>query len=136
MRPILPGANVAQLCRYCKCPTAESDVLLAQYVYKTKAKILAMTQANDVVGLQLLSQQLIENNVTYALQFGTQTRRGIHGACPMEMLHATLLGIFKYVRDCLFNQMGPTSQLSKDFNSLAQQYGELLSRQSDGHTLG
>ena len=95
-----------------------------------------MTQANDVVGLQLLSQQLIENNVTYALQFGTQTRRGIHGACPMEMLHATLLGIFKYVRDCLFNQMGPTSQLSKDFNSLAQQYGELLSRQSDGHTLG
>ena len=124
------GANVAQLCRYCECPTDQSDVPLAQFEYKTKAKILAMTRANDVAGLQLLSQQLIEN-ATYALRFGTQTRRGIHGACPMEMLHATLLGIFKYIRDCLFNQMGPTSKLAADFNALAQKYGELLSRQSD-----
>ena len=34
------NANVAQLCRYCECPTDESDEPLAKYAYKTKAKIL------------------------------------------------------------------------------------------------
>ena len=48
----------------------------------------------------------------------------------MEMLHALLLGVFKYVRDCLFEQAGSTSKLSDDINALAQEYGRLLSRQS------
>ena len=56
--------------------------------------------------------------------------QGIRGACPMEMLHALLLGVFKYVCDCLFKQVGNTSQLSDDINVLAQEYGRLLSRQS------
>ena len=124
------GANVAQLCRYCECPTDESDDPLANYPYKTKAKILGLTDAEATEALQAMSQQLIRN-ATYVLRFGTQTLRSIHGACPMEMLHAMLLGIFKYVRDCLFAQLGPTSQLAADFNALAQMYGDLLSRQSD-----
>ena len=124
------NANVAQLCRYCECPTDDSDDHLALFRYKTKAKILRMTLAEDRTGLQNMSQHLIQN-ATYRIRFGSQTKRGIHGACPMEMLHATLLGIFKYVRDCFFEQMGPTSGLADDINALAQQYGDLLSRQSD-----
>ena len=89
-----------------------------------------MTEAKDWDGLQNMSQHLIQN-ATYRLRFGCQNKRGIHGACPMEMLHATLLGIFKYVRDCLFEQMGPNSILADDINALAQKYGDVLSRQSD-----
>ena len=49
----------------------------------------------------------------------------------MEMLHALLLGIFKYIRDCFFDQIGPTSTTSDEINALAQEYGDLLQRQSD-----
>ena len=66
----------------------------------------------------------------YRIRFGAHIECGIHGACPMEMLHALLLGIFKYVRDCLFEQMGPSSQLAEHFNGYAQRYGTLLNRQS------
>ena len=52
------------------------------------------------------------------------------GACRMEMLHALYLGIFKYTRDCLFKQIGETSQIADDFNAYAQKYGTMLSRQS------
>jgi hypothetical protein len=48
------------------------------------------------------------------------------------MLHALLLGIFKYVRDMFFEQIGGSSQLSTGINSLTSLYGELLSRHSDG----
>ena len=77
-----------------------------------------------------MSQQKI-HNALYAIQFGSQNHRSIHGACPVEMLHHLLLGIFKYVRDCLFEQIGPTSKLAGDINSYAKTYGDLLSRQSD-----
>jgi hypothetical protein len=47
------------------------------------------------------------------------------------MLHALLLGIFKYVRDMFFEQIGGSSQLSTGINSLTSLYGELLSHHSD-----
>jgi hypothetical protein len=56
----------------------------------------------------------------------------VHGACPIEMLHALLLGIFKYVHDMFFEQIGGSSQLSTGINcSLTSLYRELLSRHSD-----
>ena len=62
-------------------------------------------EQNDEEGLRNLSQQNIQN-AFYKIRFGYQNKQGIHGACPMEMLHALLLGVFKYVRDCLFEQAG------------------------------
>jgi hypothetical protein len=47
------------------------------------------------------------------------------------MLHALLLGIFKYICDMFFEQIGGSSQLSPGINSLTSQYGELLSCHSD-----
>ena len=122
--------NVKQLCRYCECPTSECNDPLADYPLKTVKKVQALIDANDMEGLQKLSQQYIKNAM-YKLRFGSHNDMGIHGACPMEMLHAILLGIFKYIRDCLFEQMGPKSKLSKEFNALAREYGELLTRCSD-----
>ena len=75
--------------------------------------------------------QICAKNAFHGLRFGMHNDRGIHGACPWDLLHAVLLGIFKYVRDCLFEQLGPTSATSQEVNSLAQEVGNLLARQSD-----
>ena len=122
--------NVAQLCRYCECPTDKSDDPLADYRLKTKPRINALISQNNVYALQQLSQHAI-NNCMYALRFGAHNRQGVHGACPMEMLHALLLGLFRYTRDCFFHQIGETSQTADRINAYSKQYGELLSRQSD-----
>jgi hypothetical protein len=123
--------GVKQLCRYCCCPTTKSDRPLADhYGFKTMAQIQALVDAEDFEGLKALSPQYIEN-ATYKLRFGKHNDRGVHGACPIEMLHAVLLGIFKYIRDCFFHQMGHTSDLGDKINALAQKYGELFHRQSD-----
>ena len=47
------------------------------------------------------------------------------------MLHAILLGVFKYTRETFFEHMGKTSKLAEDINGLAKMYGTLLRRQSD-----
>ena len=47
------------------------------------------------------------------------------------MLHALLLGMFKYTRDCFFDQIGETSKVAKDINALAVEIGGLFGRQSD-----
>ena len=122
--------GVKQLCRYCYCPTEKSNRPLADFAFKTIADIQALIDAEDFDGLRAISQQYIEN-ATYKLRFGMHNDRGVHGACPMEMLHTLLLGIFKYIRDCFFDQIGPTSAMADDVNALAKEYGDLLSRQSD-----
>ena len=122
--------NVAQLCRYCECPTDKSDDPRADYRPKTKRHINALIAQNNVYALQQMSQHPIDNCM-YALRFGSHNKQEIHGACPMEMLHALLLGLFKYTRDCFFQQIGETSKTADRINAYSKQYGELLSRQSD-----
>ena len=124
-------AGVAQLCRYCTCPTLESDLVNATYTMKSVPMIASLVEAENEEGLKRLSQQMIQN-AWYKIRFHpNDIGQGIHGACPSEMLHALLLGIFKYTRDCFFEQIGPTSQLANDINALAQQYGEAFGRQSE-----
>ncbi len=124
------GAGVRHLCRYCCCPTAESDDPLADYPRKTVPMIKALLDNNDVKGLKAMSQQNIKN-ATYLLRFGAHNDEGVHGACPLEMLHALCLGIFKYVRDCFFEQVGESSWLAGEIDALAIEYGVLFCRQSD-----
>ena len=122
--------NVAQLCRYCECPTDKSDRPLANYPLKTTKKIQRLIDRKDDEALKQLSQHRI-NNAMYSLRYGSHNKQGIHGACPWEMLHALLLGVFRYVRDCFFQQLGEKGKLSDKFNAYAMQYGKLFSRQSD-----
>lgn len=124
------ASKVAQLCRYCECPTGKSDDPHANYRLKTVKQVQKLVDKGDMEGLRAISQQYVQNAM-YNLQFGTHSGQGVHGSCPMEMLHALLLGIFKYARDCFFEQMGPTSQLAKLMNGLAVNYGQLFARQSD-----
>ena len=127
------GTGVAQLCRYCLCPTQESDLVRAKFGWKTKSMIQTFVDTGDFDRLKAMSQQMIENT-WYKVRFNpvsTLGYRGIHGACPSEMLHALLLRIFKYTRDCFFEQIGPTSQLAEDIDGLAQRYGDAFARQSE-----
>ena len=124
------AGKVKNLCRYCECTTDDTDDPFANYPMKTKAKIKSMCDNNDVEGLLNISQHCIKNSMN-KIRFGYHNVRGIHGVCPMDMLHALLLGIFKYIRDCFFQQIGPDSKLADDINACACQYGEFISRQSD-----
>ena len=128
------GKGVQQLCRYCTCPTDHSDHVRASYPKKTTPLMQGLVDAKDFDGLKKMSQQIIQNawyKIRFTPALGGLPTPGVHGSCPSEMLHALLLGVFKYTRDCFFDQIGPTSQLAKDFNSLAQQYGDQFARQSD-----
>ena len=122
-------SEVAQSCRCCMCPTEDSDNYHANYPMKTKEQIQSLIEAKNDDALQKMSQHSIDN-AFYPIRFGAHNNQGVHGACPMEMLHALLLGIFKYVRDCFFEQLGATSKLADDINSLSRRYGEYFARQS------
>ena len=122
--------KVAMLCRYCLCPTDDSDDHLAKHKYKQEATIKKLVDANNVEALRKISQQPV-NNAFHGLRFGLQNDRGIHGACPLELLHALLLGIFTRMRDCFFSQIGKDSTTAEEINALSKLYGKLFTRQSD-----
>jgi hypothetical protein len=122
--------GVKQLCRYCQCPTASTDDPNADYPMKTEPMMLRLLATNNAAKLKELSQIGIKN-AFHGLRFGLHNNRGIHGACPWELLHAILLGIFKYTRDCFFAQMGATSATASEINALAVVLGAHFARQSD-----
>jgi hypothetical protein len=124
------GKDVKQLCRYCQCPNAETDNPDAVYPYKSETLLRKLFEKKNAERLKELSQIGIEN-AFHGLRFGLHNDRGIHGACPWELLHAILLGIFKYARDCMFAQIGATSATAGEINALAVIIGAQFARQSD-----
>ena len=124
------GEKVKCLCRYCLCPTAEADDQQARYPLRVAETIRKMVKRDDERGLKRVSQQNI-NNALHELRFGLHNGMGVHGACPMELLHHILLGIFKYVRDQFFIQIGIKSEAAEEINALAKILGKFFARQSD-----
>ena len=122
--------GVACLCRYCVCPMADTDQPYHDFARKSPEMITQLVRKNDLEELKRVSQQDIFN-VWYEFEFGLHNKLGIHGACPMELLHWIQLGIYKYAREALFGRFGPYSHLSRRFNELASQMGYLFQRQSD-----
>ena len=122
--------KVQQLCRYCMCPTEDTDNPKANYKFKTEPMMKKLLEKRDVEKLRNMSQSCVPN-AFHDLRFGLHNDRGVHGACPFELLHAVLLGIFKYARDCLFEQVGESSATAKEVNALAQEIGRHLQKQSD-----
>ena len=124
------GKHIKQLCRYCQCPNEDTDDPQAKHPYKTEPQIRSLFEKGKAQKLKSLSQ-VNAKNAFHGLRFGLHNKRGIHGSCPWELLHAVLLGIDKYARDCFFDQMGKTSATAEEINSLSKLIGTLLSRQSD-----
>jgi hypothetical protein len=124
------SGNVKCLCRYCCCPTEESDDPSAKYPMKTPVMIEKAIARQEWHKFTDWSQHIIKN-AWYDVNFGSHSNRGIHGACPSEMLHQLLLGMFLHCRNTFFEQTGAKSQAALTVNALAAKYGKLLQRQSD-----
>jgi hypothetical protein len=127
------GAGVQCLCRYCVCPTHQSDEAYRTHALKSQGMIEDLIRKKDTKKLKRLSQQEFWN-AWYDFRFGLHNKLGIHGACPMEILHWIQLGQFKYSRGNLFAQTGNYSDLSKNINGVATSMGYLMKRQSDRDT--
>ena len=124
--------NVGNLCRYCVCPTAVSDNPYRTHQRKSPGMIQALIDDDDDEGLRNLSQQKLMN-VWYQVKFGSHNEFGVHGACPVDLLHWLQIGKYKYKRECFFAQTGESSNLSKSINTLACMHGAMFERQSDRH---
>ena len=122
--------NVKHLCRQCHVPTMEADNHRANYAPKTQKEIEKLIQKGKLEKLKDISQHYIKN-AWYGCRFNLGNDRGIHWACPSEMLHAMQLGIFKYTRDIFFDFIGNDAQIAQEINGLARIYGKLISHQSE-----
>jgi hypothetical protein len=123
-------SSTQQICRKCHIPLQRADDHMANYKLKTVSEIKKLVENADLEGLKALSQTYLRN-AFYNVRFSTGNDHGIHGSCPSELLHAFLLGTFKYLRDIFFEMIGVKSELAKLINALAKIYGKLFARQSD-----
>ena len=123
-------SKAQQICRKCHCPLKYADDYMANYKPKTVDEIRKLIDKADLDGLKALSQTYLQN-AFYKLRFSQGNKAGVHGACPSELLHAFLLGTFKYVRDSFFELIGKESETARQINALAQVYGKFYVRQSD-----
>ena len=124
------AGNVQHVCRACHCPLQQANDHLHKPVYKTVPEIQKLVHRADLDGLKSISQSNLIN-AFHKVRFNLGNTRGIHGGCPADMLHTIQLGIFKYLRDIFFRDLGATSSISKDINGLAKVFCRLLGRQSD-----
>ena len=123
-------SNTKQICRQCHIPLAEADDHLHKIKRKTVSEIRKLVEQADLNGLKALSQTYLKN-AFHNLRFSLGNDWGVHGSCPAEMLHAFLLGTFKYIRNVFFEILGKDSELSKMINALAMEFGKFFVRQSD-----
>ncbi len=119
-----------QICRYCHCKTEEADDHLHKPKPKTKTEIRQLVRDQNHDRLKEISQHYLLN-AFWKVRFSVAVTAGIHGSCPSEMLHALLLGIFKYTREIFFHELGAQAAGGKDMNALAQLYCGHFCRQSD-----
>ena len=119
-----------QNCRNCHVRTLASDDHLHKCKPKTMSEIKKLVENADAEGLRALSQQHL-TNAFYKVRFSMGNDKGVHGSCPAELLHAFLLGTFKYIRDVFFALVGKSSEGARKINALAAEYGKAFVRQSD-----
>ena len=122
--------SAQQICRKCHIPLQQADDHLAKHKLKTVREIQKLVQKANLSGLKALSQTYL-TNAFHKVRFSMGNDQGIHGSCPSELLHAFLLGTFKYLRDIFFEMIGNESEGARLMNALAKVYGKLFSRQSD-----
>ena len=122
--------NTQQICRKCHIPLRTCDDHLANYRFKTVHEIQELVQKRNFRGLKDISQTYL-TNAFHDLRFSMGNNRGIHGSCPSEMLHAFLLGTFKYIRDIFFEYIGKDSEGARVINALSKVYSKFFARQSD-----
>lgn len=124
------NAGVKNLCRYCVCPTEDSDNPEARYEFKSVPMLKPLVDDGDEEALRQISQQM-NQNAWWKIRFSPANNRGVHGSCPSEILHAVLLGIFLYLRNTFYDKVGKTSKYAKAMDTLSQLIGDHFGRQSE-----
>jgi len=134
--------NVKTLCRFCTCPTMQSSWVYGDKNAEQKTEdwikgLVDMAFGDDEeeasaakIALKDISQRLLRN-AYHKLRFALHNDAGVHGACPSEMLHMILLGIFKYIILGLKENIGRTSKAIDEVNALARTIGKYFKHQSD-----
>ena len=118
------------ICRTCHIPRESCDDHTHTIVYKTKTEITNLVSRGNTKRLKEISQNVLTNAFD-ALRFSTGNDRGVHGSCPSEMLHQLLLGVFSYLREIFFQQVGKDSKLASEIDGLSKAYCEEFKRKSD-----
>jgi hypothetical protein len=90
----------------------------------------ALVDMGDLEGQKNLSQQAIQN-AWYHAMFGFHSIYGVHGSCPLEVLHWILIGSYQYVRGMLFGQTGDKFILTGKINAMASMMRYLFQQLSD-----
>jgi hypothetical protein len=123
-------SSTKQICRKCHIPLKQCDDHLAKHKFKTVKEIQKLIEKADFEGLKNLSQTYLRN-AFHEIRFSMGNDNGIHGSVPCELLHAFLLGTFKYLRDTFFELIGKSTEGAKMINALSKVYSRLFARQSD-----
>lgn len=121
--------NVTRICRYCDCHYDNSDNADYKFQY---------TKQNDIQKLYVESCKDSKeklNNISYhhvrnSLHtiYNGSDERGIHGLCPVELLHCMRLGILKIAVEC-FSDLFTQSYIDK-FDKLLSIISRQLRHQS------
>ena len=124
--------GVGCVCRVCTCPTKDcsNPYLHPAPARKSPEMIKDLVRREEHLKLKEMSQHPIWNAMC-EFRFGLHDDAGIHGAVPWEVLHFLRLNWFKNCRDCLFDQTGNSTALTRQLDALTITIGNLLKRQSD-----
>ena len=125
-------SKVNNICRHCNIPTPLLDDPLAKYDLTKQSVIDQLVAEEKSIELKKLSQY--EFHTAWKMldiTFG-DNEYGIHGVTPSEPLHMIDLGIFKYLVQVFFLQLGsPDCKLHSLIDTWAKTIGRYLQHQSD-----
>ena len=124
--------QVKNICRHCNIPSNMLDDPKARYKLTSQKFIDQLVLHNDIKELKQMSQYNF-HSAWYKLNitFGGNPR-GIHGVTPSEPLHMIDLGIFKYLVEVFFQDIGPSEcKIHSLVDSWAKRVGRFMQHQSD-----
>ena len=94
--------QIPRLCRYCDCPTDDTDLTTHVFSPTLGPEIAQMVADGEKEELRLIAYHCVQNGF-YGIVFCDQ-ERGINGATPAEILHVWQHGLFPRALAALFGQ--------------------------------
>ena len=103
--------RIPRLCRYCDCPTDDTDVTTHLFPPTRGPSIAQMVSNGEKESLRLIAYHCVQNGFD-GVVFCDQ-ERGINGATPAEILHVWQHGLFPRALAALFGQKRSLKRASR-----------------------